>query len=100
MKLFVSLFVIFYVAYFTILYRYIELKFPNRLIIINILVTSTYAIQAPLPIYLSVCCFVTLIRLKFKGISGIDPNRIIEAGVTKMVCFDKTGTLTTTFIDV
>ena len=77
LKLFVSLFVVFYVAYFAILYKYVELKFPTSLIILRILVTSTYAIQAPLPIYLSVCCFVTLIRLKYKGIYGIDPKRII-----------------------
>ena len=77
MKLCASLFVIFYVAYFAILYKLIELKFPTRLLILRILVTSTYAIQAPLPIYLSICCFVTLIRLKNIGIFGIDPNRII-----------------------
>ena len=71
------MFVVFYVAHFAILYKYIELKIPTRLIILRILVTSTYAIQAPLPIYLSVCCFVTLIRLKYKGIYGIDPKRII-----------------------
>ena len=77
LKLFVLLFVVFYVAYFAMLYKYIELKFPTRLIILRVLVTSTYAIQAPLPIYLSVCCFATLIRLKYKGISGIDPKRIL-----------------------
>jgi len=77
MKLCVLLLVVFYIAYFATLYKYIELKFPTRMIILRILITSTYAIQAPLPIYLSVCCFVSLIRLKYKGISGIDPNRII-----------------------
>ena len=50
LKLIVSLFFVFYAAHFAILYKYIGLQIPTRLIILRLLVTSTYAIQAPLPI--------------------------------------------------
>ena len=37
---------------------------------------------------------LTLVRLKTKGIIGIFPEKLMDAGKVDVFCFDKTGTLT------
>ena len=43
---------------------------------------------------------MSLVRLRNKGVLGVNPAKTVIAGNVKLVCFDKTGTLTTLIIDV
>lgn len=57
-------------------------------------------IPPSLTIFFQICMTHSLIRLKGKGILGVDPQKTVIAGSVKLACFDKTGTLTTLNIDV
>jgi cation-transporting ATPase 13A3/4/5 len=78
----------------------IEENLPTKLFILRFFDTITWMIPPALPIFLSICQTIALIRLRGKGILGADTEKILQAGSVKIACFDKTGTLTTLSIEV
>jgi magnesium-transporting ATPase (P-type) len=52
------------------------------------------AAPPPLPIFFHVAYSFSLTRLKFKEISGTEPQKTVDGAYLKIMCFDKTGTLT------
>ena len=52
------------------------------------------------PIYFNLAYSFSLVRLKWKGIFGTEPEKSTEAASIKTFCFDKTGTLTENEIEV
>jgi cation-transporting ATPase 13A3/4/5 len=52
------------------------------------------------PIYFNLAYSFSLVRLKWKGIFGTEPEKTTEAAQVKTFCFDKTGTLTQNEIEV
>jgi cation-transporting ATPase 13A3/4/5 len=46
------------------------------------------------PIYFNLSYSFSLIRLKWRGIFGTEPEKTVEGANVKTFCFDKTGTLT------
>ena len=98
---------------FIIIYAFVQLIFfipmfikmlsfplPTELYVYRVLDIILWAIPPSLPIYLSFCITIALMRLKKKDVLGLQPQKIISAGQVSTVCFDKTGTLTKNEIEV
>ena len=92
--------ILFGIIYIIYLVKMIEYKLPTRYIVFRLLDAILYVIPPTLTIYLSCCTTFSIIRLKWKRILGLQPDKIIPAGKIDVCCFDKTGTLTKNDIDV
>ena len=78
----------------------VQFKLPTELYIYRCLDIILWAIPPTLPIYLSFCITISLLRLRKKQVLGLQPHKIIPAGQVTTMCFDKTGTLTKNEIEV
>lgn len=54
----------------------------------------------PLPIYFNLAYTMCLFRLRFKDVSGTEPEKTVDGAQVKTFCFDKTGTLTKSDVEV
>lgn len=98
---FISLYsILFFIIFIVILIKTLENKIPTKFIIFRLFDGILYVIPPTLTIYLSCCTTFSIIRLKFKKILGLQPEKIIPAGKIEVCCFDKTGTLTKNDIDI
>ncbi|CAD8190017.1 unnamed protein product [Paramecium pentaurelia] len=88
------------IVYFALLPRMISVGFSFMIIFLRFWDALTWIVPPALPIFVSMCQTYSLIRLRQKGIFGIDPSKSLVAGKINTVCFDKTGTLTTIGIDM
>ncbi|CAD8208856.1 unnamed protein product [Paramecium octaurelia] len=88
------------VVYFALLPRLISVGFSFMIIFLRFWDALTWIVPPALPIFVSMCQTYSLVRLRQKGIFGIDPNKSLVAGKINTICFDKTGTLTTIGIDM
>ncbi|CAK64447.1 unnamed protein product (macronuclear) [Paramecium tetraurelia] len=88
------------IVYFALLHRMITVGFSFMIIFLRFWDALTWIVPPALPIFVSMCQTYSLIRLRQKGIFGIDPTKSLVSGKINTVCFDKTGTLTTIGIDM
>ena len=99
-KYILSLAIICFALYFVTLAQMIHLDMGIQLEILRFLDVVTWVIPPALPIFMTFAITVSIIRLKFKGIIGLNPHSVLLAGKVDTCCFDKTGTITDNGIDV
>jgi len=99
-KYILSLAIICFALYFVTLAKMIELNMGIQLEILRFLDVITWVIPPALPIFMTFAMTLSIIRLKFKGIIGLNPHSILLAGKVDICCFDKTGTITDNGIGV
>jgi len=59
------------------LYFYLDIGTPKLLIILRFADALTWAIPPTLPIFFQICQSLALIRLKLKGVLGINPEKTL-----------------------
>lgn len=87
------------IIYFALLARLISLEYSVKILTLRFFDALTWIVPPALPIFVSMCQTYSLLRLKYKGVYGIDPLKSLVSGKINTICFDKTGTLTTIGID-
>jgi len=100
MKFIISYGIVCIIVFIPMIIKMISFDLPIILYIYRVFDIILWIIPPTLPIYLSFCITIALIRLKGNQVLGLQPQKIVPAGQVTTVCFDKTGTLTKNEIEV
>lgn len=99
-KFLFSFLVIALLLYGEMLYFLLKYDLSTRLILLRLADVIISTIPPALNVYFQFPINFSIIRLKSKGILGLQPQKIRDAGNIKICCFDKTGTLTENGLEV
>lgn len=86
--------------YCEMLYTMIKYNLSIRLYLLRLADTFISAVPPALNVYFQFPINFSIIRLKSKGVLGLQPQKMTDAGNIRICCFDKTGTLTENCMDV
>ena len=86
--------------YFEMLSFMIKYSLPAGLCFLRFADTLIGVFPPALNVYFQFPVNFSILRLKQKGVLGLQPQKMREAGAIRICCFDKTGTLTENGMDV
>jgi cation-transporting ATPase 13A2 len=98
---FMAYYLIFFIGmYIVYLVKMLEILVPTKYFFFRLFEGILYVIPPTLTIYLNICNSLSTLRLRWKKVIGLQPEKIIPGGSIDVCCFDKTGTLTQNDIEV
>ena len=99
-KFMMTYFVLCLGLYFEMLYFMIKYGLGARLCLLRFADMIISVIPPALNVYFQFPINFAILRLKQKGVLGLQPQKMRDAGNIRICCFDKTGTLTENGMDV
>lgn len=100
MKFLFSFLIIALCLYGEMLYFLLKYDLSTRLILLRLADVVISTIPPALNVYFQFPINFSINRLKNKGVLGLQPQKIRDAGNISICCFDKTGTLTENGLEV